>query len=111
MISQASVEHLYWSHASQVVVVVKNLPANEGDVRVAGSVPGSERSPRRGHGNPLHDNLPGGSHGQRSLAGYSPSSHTESGTTERLSTHAHTSQDRLCLSNKKGPTVIAAQHN
>ena len=111
MISQASVEHLYWSHASQVVVVVKNLPAHEGDVRVAGSVPGSERSPRRWHGNPLHDNLPGGSHGQRSLAGYSPWSHTESGTTERLRTHAHTSQDRLCLSNKKGPTVIAAQRN
>ena len=53
MISQASVEHLYWSHASQVVVVVKNPPASAGDVRVAGSIPGSERSPGRGHGNPL----------------------------------------------------------
>ena len=53
MISQASVEHLYWSHASQVVVVVKNPPASAGDVRVAGSIPGLERSPGRGHGNPL----------------------------------------------------------
>ena len=30
--------------------VVKNLPANAGDV---GSIPGSERSPREGNGNPL----------------------------------------------------------
>ena len=33
--------------------------------------------------------LPGESHGQRSLAGYSPWGHTESDTTERLSIHAH----------------------
>ena len=31
--------------------------------------------------------LPEKSHGQRSLAGYSPKGHKESGTTERLSTH------------------------
>ena len=30
--------------------VGKNLPANEGDV---GSIPGSERSPEKGNGNPL----------------------------------------------------------
>ena len=35
--------------------------------------------------------LPGESHGQRSLVGYSPWSHTESDMTERLSTqHTHT---------------------
>ena len=39
--------------ASQVVLVVKNLPVNVGDVRDTGSIPGSERSPGRGHGNPL----------------------------------------------------------
>ena len=39
--------------ASQVEVVVKNLPANAGDIRDAGSVPGSGRSPGGGHGNPL----------------------------------------------------------
>ena len=33
--------------------------------------------------------LPGESHGQRSLAGYSPQGHKESDTTERLSMHAH----------------------
>ena len=33
--------------------VVKNLPANTGDIRDMGSVPGSGRSPGGGHGNPL----------------------------------------------------------
>ena len=39
--------------ASQVVLVVRNLPANAGDVRDAGSIPGWGRSPGGGHGNPL----------------------------------------------------------
>ena len=34
-------------------LVVKNPPANEGDVRDAGSIPGLGRSPGGGHGNPL----------------------------------------------------------
>ena len=38
---------------SLVVLVVKNLSANAGDIRDAGSIPGLERSPGRGHGNPL----------------------------------------------------------
>ena len=38
---------------SQVVLVVKNLPADEGDTRDASSIPGSGRSPREGNGNPL----------------------------------------------------------
>ena len=41
------------SWASQVVLVVKNLPANAGDLRDLGSIPGSERSPGAGNGNPL----------------------------------------------------------
>ena len=39
--------------ASQVVLVVKKPPTNEGDARDVGSVPGSGRSPGGGHGNPL----------------------------------------------------------
>ena len=39
--------------ASQVARVVKNLPANAGDVREAGSIPGLGRSPGGGNGNPL----------------------------------------------------------
>ena len=33
--------------------MVKNLPADEGDTKDAGSVPGSERSPGEENGNPL----------------------------------------------------------
>ena len=39
--------------ASQVVLVVKNLPVNAGDIREAGSIPGSGRFPGGRHGNPL----------------------------------------------------------
>ena len=39
--------------ASQVVLVVKNPPANAGDVREVGLILGSGRSPGGGHGNPL----------------------------------------------------------
>ena len=46
--------------------VVKNLPANAGDM---GSIPGSRRSPREGNSNPLQDLLKK-SHEQRSLVGY-----------------------------------------
>ena len=41
----------YW--ASQVALVVKNSPANAGDVRDLGSIPSSRRSPGEGHDNPL----------------------------------------------------------
>ena len=33
--------------------MVKNLPANTGDVRYLGFIPGSGKSPGRRHGNPL----------------------------------------------------------
>ena len=39
--------------ASQVVLMVKNLPANAGDVRDEGLIPGARRSPGGGHGNPF----------------------------------------------------------
>ena len=39
--------------ASQVALAVKNLPANAGDVRDEGLIPGSGRSLGGGHGNPL----------------------------------------------------------
>ena len=37
----------------QGALVVKNLSANAGDMRDTGSISGSERSLRGGHGNPL----------------------------------------------------------
>ena len=39
--------------ASQVMLVVKNPPANAGDVRDVGSICGLGRSPGGGRGNPL----------------------------------------------------------
>ena len=44
---------LWKAEAFQVALVVKNPPANEGDVRDANLIPGSGRSPGEGHGNPL----------------------------------------------------------
>ena len=47
---------MYWytnEGASQVVLVVKNPPASEGDTADSGSIPGSGRSPGVGNGNPL----------------------------------------------------------
>ena len=68
--------------ASQVMLVVKNLPANA-DVRDTGSIPGAGRSPGVGHGDPLqYSRLKKKSTGHRSLAGYSPSGCKESDTTE-----------------------------
>ena len=38
---------------SQVVLVVKNPPANAGDIRDSGLIPGLGRSPGGGNGNPF----------------------------------------------------------
>ena len=37
-----------------MVPVVNSLPANAGDIRDVGSIPGSVRSPGGGHGNPFY---------------------------------------------------------
>ena len=44
--------------ASQVVLVVKNLPASVEDIRVMSSLPELGRSPGGGHGNPLQYSCP-----------------------------------------------------
>ena len=44
--------------ASQVALVVKNLPVNAGDKRDAGSTPGLGKSPGGGNGNPLQYSCP-----------------------------------------------------
>ena len=41
------------NRASQVVLVVKNPPANAGDIRDEGSMPGLGRSPGEGNGSTL----------------------------------------------------------
>ena len=51
--------------------MVKNLPAKAGDLRDAHLIPGSGRSPGGGQDNSHPVFLPGESHEQRSLVGYS----------------------------------------
>ena len=64
-------ESLLCKYASQVALVVKNLPANAGDVRDAGSISESEDLWRRAWQlTPVF--LLGESHRQRSLTGYGP---------------------------------------
>ena len=63
--------------------MVKNPLAGAGDIRDVGSIPGSGRSPREGNGNPLQYSCLE-THGQRSLAGYSPQDRRESDTTKSL---------------------------
>ena len=65
-----------------MVLVVKNLLANTLDVREVDSIPELGRFPRGEHGNPLQYFLPGESHGQRSLVGYSPWGRKGSDTTK-----------------------------
>ena len=55
-----------------IVLMVKNLLVNVGDIRDAGLVPGSRRSPGGRQGNPLQYSCLENPHGQRSLVGYSP---------------------------------------
>ena len=46
-------KHQSFTQASQVALVVKNLPDNAGDIGDSGSIPGSGRSPGGWHGNPF----------------------------------------------------------
>ena len=79
------------SGASQVVLVVKNLPASAGDVRDTGSIPGSGRSSGGEHGNPLQYSCLENPPEQRSLVGYSPQGHKESDMTKVTAQHVKSS--------------------
>ena len=56
---------------SQVVLLVKNTPTSAGHTKKASLIPGSGRSPGKGHGNPLQYSCLENPHGLRSLVGYS----------------------------------------
>ena len=64
-----------------MVLVLKNPPANAGDMRRRFDTL-VRRSPGEGHGNPLQDSRLENPHGQRSLAGYSAYGHKESDMTK-----------------------------
>ena len=78
-----------------MALVVKNLPANAGDLRDEQSIPGSGRSPGGGHGNPLQNltwRIPWTEEG--------PIESQESNTMRQLSMHAHKQHVQL-KNNKK----------
>ena len=71
--------------------MVQTLPAKAGDAVDSGSIPGPERSPGVGNGNPLQYSCLENSKERRSLAGYGPRGYKESDKTE----HARTSQTSM----------------
>ena len=67
--------------------MVKNLPANAGDIRDMGTVPGLRKISWRRKWQPTPVFLSEEFHGQRSLAGYHPRYQKESDKTKKLSVH------------------------
>ena len=65
-----------------MVLVVKNLPTNAGDLRAMGSIPELRKIPWRTAWQPIPVFSPGESCGPRSLVGYGPHGPRESGTAE-----------------------------
>ena len=62
--------------------MVKKPPTSARDVRDTGSIPGSGRSPRGGHGNPLQYSCLENPRDRGASVDYGPWGCTESGTTE-----------------------------
>ena len=77
------------NHASQVIPVAKNLPANTGDIKRYGFNPWVRKIPWRRKWQPTPVFLPGKYHGQRSLVGCSPWGSKELDMTECLSIWQH----------------------
>ena len=79
---------------------VKNLPANAGDVRDTGSIPGLGTSPGEGNGYPLQYYCLENSRDRGGLVGYTPwgcrVGHTRTHT--HTHTHTHTQTEQLTLS-------------
>ena len=75
-----------------MVLVVKNLPANTGDIRDMGRIPGLGRFPGGGHGNSLQYSCLENSM-KRDLVGYSPWGCKESDTTE-VTQHTRTTSQK-----------------
>ena len=84
------------SRASQVELLVKNPPANAGNIRDVGLIPVSGRSPGGGHGDPVQYSCLGSptDRGARWAAVHGV---PESDMTEGLRTHSIFSGDRWDL--------------
>ena len=83
--------------------VAKNPPANAGDVRDAGSIPGLGRFPGGGNGNPLQYSCLEDSMDRVAWWGYSPWGRKESGVTEHtLPRNIQDEPTLSCHSRKQG---------
>ena len=80
-----------------MVLVVRNLPANAGDVKRCRFIPWVRKIPGGGHSNSLQYSCLENPHGQRSLAGYSPLDCKESDMTK--ATNACTVQTTKAMAN------------
>ena len=77
----------------QVVLVVKHLLANAGDIRDVGLIPRSGRSPGRGHGNPLQYSCLENS---MDRGAWWARVHSVAKSRTRLSELAHTEENPVC---------------
>ena len=91
--------------ASQVVLVVKNLPANAGDSRDLGSTPGL--IPWKREWLPAPEFLPGKLHGQRSQVGYSVWGFKGSDITEQLNPYTEFEETEEKIVRKLRMCVLA----
>ena len=66
-----------------MALVIKALPANAGDMRDEGLIPGSGRSPAGGHSNPFQYSCLGNSMYRGAWQGYGLWGHKESDMTEQ----------------------------
>ena len=90
------ISHVSSMGASQVVLVVRSSPGHAGDLRDAGLIHGSGRSPGGGQGNPLQFSCLENPM-DRGAWGATVHGVTELDTTKQVSTHAHLSvQDKGC---------------
>ena len=77
--------------------MVKNLPANAGDIKRHACDPWVRKNPWRREWLPTPVFLPKESHGQRSLAGYSPWGREQSDPTEQLTLSVRSTSNKLGL--------------
>ena len=71
-------------HYVCLVLVIKNLPVNAGDMRDVGSIPGLGRCPAGEHDNPLQYSCLENVTDRGALASYNPQGHKESDRTELI---------------------------
>ena len=77
--------------------MVKNLPANAGDIKRHAFDPWVRKNPWRREWLPTPVFLPKESHGQRSLAGYSPWGREQSDPNEQLTLSVRSTSNKLGL--------------